>query len=109
MTMLPNEFADLEPFASKWCRATEKERWNERMSTPLEQLQEFYDAALPRVPAALEYCDRFPLAELPEDALNLLRLVYSFVLISFPVELWAQHYPPDTKGTEFVRLSEPIP
>jgi hypothetical protein len=109
MATLPGEFADLEPFAEKWCRATENERWNERMSSSMDQLQEFYDAILPRVPEALAYCDKFPLDDLPDDALNLLRLLYSFVLVSFPVELWHQHYPPDTRGTDFVRLSEPLP
>lgn len=107
--MLPTEFADLEPFAAKWSLATEHERWNARMSSSMDELQAFYDAALPRVPAAIAYCDRFPLAGMPDDAANLLRVVYSFILISFPVELWSQTYPPDTRGTDFVRLSEPIP
>ena len=32
MPMLPGEFGELEPYAGKWCRATENERWNERMA-----------------------------------------------------------------------------
>lgn len=107
--MLPKEFADLEPYAEKWCLATENERWNERMSTSMEELHEFYDAVLPRVPEALAFCDKFPLDEMPDDAVNLLRLVYSFVLVSFCVELWGQQWVPDTRGTDFVRLSEPLP
>jgi hypothetical protein len=109
MAMLPNEFADLEPFAPKWCLATENERWNERMSSTMADLQSLYDAVLPRVPEAMAYCDKFPLEDMPDDAVNVLRLVYSFVLVSFPVELWAQTYPPDTRGTDFIRLSEPLP
>jgi hypothetical protein len=109
MPMLPSEFADLEPFAPKWCLATENERWQERMSSSMAQLQALYDAVLPRVPEAMAYCDKFGLEDMPDDAVNLLRLVYSFVLVSFPVELWAQTYPPDTRGTDFVRLSEPLP
>jgi hypothetical protein len=107
--MLPSEFADLEPFGPKWCLATENERWKERMSSSMAQLQALYDAVLPRVPEAMAYCDKFSLDDMPDDAVNLLRLVYSFVLVSFPVELWAQTYPPDTRGTDFVRLSEPLP
>jgi hypothetical protein len=61
------------------------------------------------VPEAIEYCDQFSLDELPDEAAHLLQLVYSFILVSFPVELWSQNYPPDTRGTEFVRLSEPVP
>lgn len=107
--MLPNEFSDLEPYAVKWSLATERERWDTRMATPMDDLQAFYDAALARIPEAIKYCDQFPLDDMPESAVNLLRLVYSFVNISFPVELWSQHYPPDTRGTDFVRISEPLP
>jgi hypothetical protein len=109
MAMLPGEFADLEPFAGRWCLATENERWNERMVSTMDDLQALYDAVLPRVQEAMSYCDKFPLDDMPDDAVNLLRLIYSFVLVSFPVELWAQTYPPDTRGTEFIRLSEPLP
>ena len=109
MTSLPGEFADLEPFAAKWCLATEPERWNERMSSSMEEMQAFYDAILPRVPEALAYCDRFPLDDLPDDALHLLRLVHSFVIVSFAVELWHQPTVPDTLGTSFDRISEPSP
>jgi hypothetical protein len=72
-------------------------------------MQAFYDASLPRIEEALAYCDKFPLDDLPDDALALLRVVYSFVLVSFPIELWRQPYPPDTKGTSFDRYVEPLP
>ena len=109
MAWLPSEFADLEPFAATWSLATEAERWEQRMSSTMPEMQAFYDAALPRVPAALTYCDQFPLDDMPDDAVNLLRLVYSFVIVSFPVELWGQPHVPDTLGTSFDRLSEPLP
>ena len=109
MTSLPGEFADLEPFAAKWCLASEPERWDERMSSSMEEMQAFYDAILPRVPEALAYCDRFPLDDLPDDALHLLQLVHSFVIVSFAVELWHQPTVPDTLGTSFDRISEPSP
>jgi hypothetical protein len=109
MSMLPEAFAELEPFAGKWCLATEGERWDARMSTPMEDMQAFYDASLPRIEEALAYCDKFPLDELPDDAVALLRLVYSFVIVSFPIELWRQPSPPDTRGTSFDRYVEPVP
>ena len=108
-SMLPDQFSELEPFASKWCLATESERWDTRMASTMDELRDLYQATLPRVPEAIAYCDKFPLDDLPEEAVNLLRLIYSFILVSFPVELWHQTYPPDTRGTEFVRLSEPLP
>lgn len=106
---LPGEFAELEPFAHRWCLATETERWKERVSSSFDELEEFYNAMLPRVPEAIAYCDKFPLDEMPDDAVNLLQMVYSFVLVSFPSELWHQNYPPDTRGTDFIRISEPLP
>jgi hypothetical protein len=109
MASLPSEFADLEPFAGRWSLATERERWAERLSSSMDDLQELYDAALPRVEDAIAYCDKFPLDDMPEDAVALLRMVYSFVIVSFAVELWQQPYPPDTRGTSFDRLSEPRP
>lgn len=107
--MLPSELADLEPFAERWCLATERERWAERMSSSMDDLQAFYDAVCPRAQEAIAFCDKFHLDGMPNDALNLLRMIYSFVLVSFPVELWGQPYPPDTRGTSFDRISEPLP
>ena len=109
MAMLPTEFGELEPFAEQWCSATEPERWATRMSSSMDELQDFYDAILPRVPEAIALCDTFPLDDMPDDAVNLLRMIYSFVLVSFPVELWRQPYPPDTRGTAFERIGEPLP
>jgi hypothetical protein len=107
MALLPAEFSDLEPFAEKWSLATEPERWAQRLSTSMEDLHAFYDASLPRVQEAIAYCDKFPLDDLPDDAVRLLLLVYSFVVVSFAVELWGQQYVPDTRGTSFDRISEP--
>jgi hypothetical protein len=107
--MLPSEFAELEPFAEKWCLATEHERWDARMSSSMVEMQAFYDAIFPRVTEAIAYCDKFPLDEMPDDAVNLLRLVFSFIVVSFAVELWHQPNVPGTLGTSFDRLSEPLP
>jgi hypothetical protein len=109
MTLLPEGFGDLEPFAPTWCLATETQRWAQRMASPMDRLQEFYNVALPRIPDALAYCDGFDLNAMPEDAVRLLQLVYSFVMISFPVELWGQPWVPDSRGTRFDRVSEPVP
>jgi hypothetical protein len=109
MTILPGEFADLEPFAAKWSLASEAERWDERLASTMDELQAFYDAMLPRVEPALAHLDRMPLDELPDDDVRLLRMIYSFVLISFAVELWRQPAVPDTGATSYNRVSEPLP
>ena len=54
-TVLPSEFADLEPFAD-WCLTTEAERYAKRLASSMDELQSFYDAAFPR----LEQMPRLP-------------------------------------------------
>ena len=106
---LPSGFEDLEPFAERWSLASERERYARRLSAPMDEMKALYAAMLPRVAAALDHCDRFPLDDLPEDAARLLRLVHSFIMVSFPVEVWGRPDIPDTGGAELARVIEPIP
>ena len=107
--LLPEEFADLEPFAGTWCLATEPERWERRQSTSLEEMQAFYDAAAPRAEEAIAHCDGFPLHDMPEDALHLLRLLHSLALVSYAVEVWGQQQPVDAGAATIDRIGEPSP
>jgi hypothetical protein len=107
--LLPSQFAALEPFAEQWCRATERERFAQRMSTTMEDMQTFYDAFCPRAEEAIVYCDQFPLDDMPEDAERLLQLLYSLVMVSFPVEAWRQPNVPDSGAAYLDLLIEPLP
>ena len=106
---LPSGFADLEPFVDRWCLATERERHAQRLASSMQEMKAFYDAMFARVDAALEHCDRFPLDDMPEDVSRLLRLVYSFVMVSFPVEVWGQPNIHDTGDAYLDRVIEPVP
>jgi hypothetical protein len=107
--LLPGEFADLEPFAKKWALATEGERYSERLSSTMAEMQAFYDAITPRAEEAITYLDKFPLDDMPTDALNLLHLLYSMVTVSFPVEAWGQPRIPDTGAAALDCVIEPVP
>jgi hypothetical protein len=107
--MLPEAFADLEPFAEPWCLATEPERWQRRLSTSLEDMQAFYDACFPRAEEAIAYCDRFDLDALPPEATRLLQLLHSLALVSYAVEVWRQQLPIDTGAAVIDRIREPRP
>jgi hypothetical protein len=107
--LLPDEFADLEPFARKWCLRTERERFAERMASSMDEIQAFYDAFLPRAEAAIVYCDKFPLDDMPDDAQRLMHLLYSLVMVSFPVEAWRQPHVPDSGAAYLDLLIEPGP
>jgi hypothetical protein len=106
--MLPPEFADLEPYAARWSLASEPERWAQRLGSSIESMRELYDALFPQYEAMLAYLDRFPLDDLPEDARNLLYLVFSFVIVSFPVEVWNGPRIPDAGDATLERVATPF-
>src|SRR5947209_8578995 len=106
---LPAEFADLEPFAADWVLGTERERYAKRLASSMEQMQAFYDAAFPRAEAAIKYLNQFDLDKLPDQARNLLCLLYSLVMVSFPVEVWKQPHVPDAGATYLDLVEEPVP
>ena len=108
-TLLPPEFADLEPLVEDWCLDSEPERYAKRLSSTMDEIQAFYDAVMPRAEAAMQYLEKLPLDDLPEDAQRLLKLLYSLILMSFPVEIWKQPYIPDTGTAQFELKIEPVP
>jgi hypothetical protein len=106
MTTLPAEFADLEPYAP-WALETEAQRYEKRLTSTMDELQAFYDAAFPRLEEAMAYLDRFELSALPDEAKALLWLCYSLVNASFPVEVWRQPRVPDSGAASLEMLVEP--
>jgi hypothetical protein len=108
-SLLPGRFSALEPFAATWCLPTERQRFAQRMASTMDQMQAFYDAFFPRAEEAIAYCDEFPLDDLPDDARNLLYLLYSLVMVSFPVEAWRQPHVPDTGAAYLDLVVEPTP
>lgn len=106
---LPSAFAELEPFTETWCLATETERWEQRLSSSMAEMQSFYDAFFPRVEEAIEYCDKFALDDLPDDATNLLHLIYSLVMVAMSIEIMHQPAPVDAADAVMIRTGEPKP
>jgi hypothetical protein len=107
MSLLPSSFSDLEPFATSWCLKSEPERWEQRHASGIEELRKLYDAVFPRVEAIYAYVDRFPLDNLPSEAQNLLYLMFSFVMVSFPVEVWDDPRIPDVDEVTLDRVASP--
>jgi len=93
---LPPAFADLEPFAQKWCLPNEHARYAARLSGTMDEMQSFYDAMLPRGDAVLDYLEQFSLDDMPDDAEHLLQLMYALIVVSFPIEAFHQPKIPDT-------------
>ena len=108
-TLLPTEFADLEKYAAVWALPTEPERYAKRLRSSMDEMLEFYDACFPRFEELVTYCDQFPLDEMPDDAMNVLHLLYSLVTVSFPVEVWHQPNVVDSGAAYLDLVSEPTP
>ena len=56
----------------------------------------------------IEYCDKFPLDDLPEDARTLMHIMQSLVMVSFPIEAWKQPRVPDSGAAWVEVLREPV-
>jgi hypothetical protein len=103
---LPADFADLQPFAA-WALEHEADRYAARLASSMDELQAFYDAAFPRLEAAMAHLDGFALDALPDEERNLLWLCYSLVNVSFPVEVWRQARVPDSGAASMDQIVEP--
>jgi hypothetical protein len=105
--LLPDGFADLERYVAEWARPTRKERYEVRLSKTLEELSDFYDAIAARAEQAIAHLDALDLNELPEDATRLLQLLYSMILVSYPVNVYMQPRIPDSGAAFFDMVVEP--
>ena len=70
-------------------------------------MQAFYDAAFPRLEAAMEYLDQYRARRAARRRAHLLWLCYSLVNVSFPVEVWRQPYVPDSGAARMDVVVEP--
>ncbi|HUY20038.1 MAG TPA: hypothetical protein VNE82_17440 [Candidatus Binataceae bacterium] len=87
MSLLPDEFADLEPFI-EWSLPTERARNAKRLASSMEEITKFYQAMLPRTEKILEYLDRFELGKMPEREQRLMDLTLGFAEVANAVELF---------------------
>jgi hypothetical protein len=104
---LPDGFADLEPYVADWARPTRTQRYEMRLSKTIEELSDFYDAIAARAEEAIAYLDSLDLNDLPDDATRLLQLLYSMILVSYPVNVFMQPRIPDSGAAFFDMVAEP--
>jgi hypothetical protein len=108
-SLLPSAFAELEGFAQTWCLETEAARWNRRLASSMGEMRAFYDAFFPRLEEAIDYCDKFSLDDMPEDATHLLHLIYSLVMVAMAIEVFGRPKPTDSADAVLDRIGEPVP
>ena len=108
MSKLPAAFADLEQYAD-WALPSESDRYAKRISSTMDELQAFYDAAFPRLADSTEYLKGVQLDGISEEDQHLLWLFSSLVTVSFPVEVWRQPRVPDSGAASVDVTFEPVP
>jgi hypothetical protein len=104
---LPEQFADLEDWVADWAKPTRAERYATRLSKPLPELVAFYDAVAPQAEAAIEHLNRSDLGSLDAADTRLLHLLYSFILVSYAVNIFDQPRIPDSGAAFFDCAVEP--
>jgi hypothetical protein len=75
----------------------------------MPELIAFYDDAFPRLEEAIEFCDRYPLDDLPPEVERLLQLIHSLVLVAMAVEIFGQPNTVDSADAVLHRMREPLP
>jgi hypothetical protein len=106
MPALPTEFADLEPYAD-WALPTERERYERRLASTMDELQAFYDAAFARLDDASVWLAARSIDELDDAGKRLLWLFAALVTVSFPVEVWRQPRVPDSGAAAIEAVVHP--
>ncbi|HTZ14608.1 MAG TPA: hypothetical protein VMC78_13490 [Mycobacterium sp.] len=104
---LPEGFADLEPYVADWALPTREQRYAARLQKPYDELVTFYDAIAPRAEQATAYLNALDINELTEDAVRLLHLLYSMILVSYAVNVFKQNRIPDSGAAFFDMVAEP--
>jgi hypothetical protein len=106
LAALPAPFAELEAVL-EWALPTERERYGKRLASSMEEMQRFYDAVLPRAAEAKVYLDQFELNTMPEDAQRLMWILFSLIVVSYPIDVFGRPRVPDSGSVYVDRDSEP--
>jgi len=104
---LPDGFSELEQFVADWARPTRTERYDMRLSKSIDDLTEFYDAIAGRAEEAIEYLNGRDIEALTDADARLLQLLYSLILVSYPVNIFNQPRIPDSGAAFFDCVVEP--
>ncbi len=105
--ILPEQFDDLSAYAAAWALPTRRQRYAARLERPYPELEEFYDAVAPRAEAAVEYLDAQDIRALTAQDTRLMHLLYSFILVSYAVNIFHQNRIPDSGAAFFDMVAEP--
>jgi hypothetical protein len=104
---LPAQFSALEPFAD-WIIEKQNDRYMKRINSPMAEMQAFYDVGFPLMPELIDFIQQYDLDDLPDEVRLLMRLIFSLVEVSLPVEIWRQGRVPDSGAAHVECIREPL-
>lgn len=87
MALLPEAFAQLEPFAAQWSLPTSAQRTMARSTATAEERQAFYDAMSPLAAGVIDELDAKPLAALSQAERHLLDMTLAYAHVALAVEI----------------------
>jgi len=94
---LPAEFADLERFIERWDLPSTNARYARRLSSPIEELKEFFEMMMSRVDRIKTFLDAKPFNEYTDQDRRLGRLMFALGVVGPAVEIFKQ--PPVTDSS----------
>lgn len=104
---LPEKFRELEQW-SPWFLATERERYNKRAGSSMEELRAFAGALKPHMEDLIQYLSAFEWGtELSDQDRNLFHLGLSYMEAAVPIDLgWKKPAAEDSFPVDRVSLPQ---
>lgn len=102
--LLPEGFAELEPFVPYWSVPTTQERRERREAASMDDIMAFYKPMLALAPAAIAHLEPLPIDDLPAKPKELMQLLLALAHVSMATELHGQPRAPFTPYPHDVRL-----
>jgi hypothetical protein len=90
MSLLPDEFRDLDDLVEEWAIPTSNARAEKRLQSTMERLTEFYKRMTPRAAHSLAYLQTVGLEGLSASNANLLRLLLTLAEVSPAIEWYGR-------------------
>ena len=88
MSDSPAYAAAIAPYLSKWAKPTEYERADARRSSTPQEIQAFYDAAVPHLGEMLKKVDEYPIGHIPDEHKPVFHLLLSVAEVAPNVEFY---------------------
>jgi hypothetical protein len=103
--LLPEGFAELEPFAAHWAGETASARAHLRDSASFAEAEAFYAAAQPLVEPGLACLDAKALKDHDDREQRLMRLILAFAHVAMAIEMQGKDEHVHSKLREHMRIT----